>query len=59
MPAKAQNAGSIPEVGQSPGEGMATHSSTLTWKIPWTEEPGVTKLSDRTLATKQQPELRT
>ena len=21
-------------------EGMATHSSTLAWKIPWTEEPG-------------------
>ena len=21
-------------------EGMATHSSTLVWKIPWTEEPG-------------------
>ena len=21
-------------------KGMATHSSTLTWKIPWTEEPG-------------------
>ena len=20
-------------------EGMATHSSTLTWRIPWTEEP--------------------
>ena len=20
--------------------GMATHSSTLAWKIPWTEEPG-------------------
>ena len=20
---------------------MATHSSILTWKIPWTEEPGV------------------
>jgi len=19
---------------------MATHSSTLSWKIPWTEEPG-------------------
>ena len=19
---------------------MATHSSTLTWRIPWTEEPG-------------------
>ena len=31
---------------QSPGwedpleEGMATHSSTLAWRIPWTEEPG-------------------
>ena len=22
-------------------EGMATHSSTLAWRIPWTEEPGV------------------
>ena len=22
------------------GEGMAPHSSTLAWKIPWTEEPG-------------------
>ena len=21
------------------GEEMATHSSTLAWKIPWTEEP--------------------
>ena len=21
-------------------EGMATHSSTLAWIIPWTEEPG-------------------
>ena len=20
-------------------EGMATHSSTLAWRIPWTEEP--------------------
>ena len=22
------------------GEGMAPHSSTLAWKVPWTEEPG-------------------
>jgi len=22
------------------GEGNSTHSSTLAWKIPWTEEPG-------------------
>ena len=21
-------------------EGMATHSSLLTWRIPWTEDPG-------------------
>ena len=21
-------------------EGMATHSSTLAWRIPWTDEPG-------------------
>ena len=21
-------------------EGMATHSSILTWEVPWTEEPG-------------------
>ena len=22
------------------GKEMATHSSTLAWRIPWTEEPG-------------------
>ena len=32
-------------VGVIPGEdpveeGMATHSSTLAWRFPWTEEPG-------------------
>ena len=26
--------------GDSPEKAMATHSSTLVWKIPWTEEPG-------------------
>ena len=34
-------------------EEMATHSSTLAWEIPWTEEPGrlqygITKESDTT-----------
>ena len=24
-------------------KGMATHSSILAWRIPWTEEPGVAK----------------
>ena len=32
--------GSIPGSGRPPGEGMATHSSILAWKIPWMEEPG-------------------
>ena len=25
---------------KSDGEGNGTHSNTLAWKIPWTEEPG-------------------
>ena len=31
-----------PWVGKIPwmGQGMATHSSILAWRIPWTEEPG-------------------
>ena len=31
--------GSIPGLGRSPGEVMATHFSILAWQIPWTEEP--------------------
>ena len=40
------NAGDIRDMGSTPGledpleEGMATHSSILAWRIPWTEEPG-------------------
>ena len=30
--------GSIPELGSPLEEGMATHSTILTWRIPWTEE---------------------
>ena len=36
----AGDAGSIPGSEKSLTEGMATHSSILAWKIPWTEEPG-------------------
>ena len=36
----AGDPGSIPGSGRSPGEGMATHSSILAWRIPWTEESG-------------------
>ena len=32
--------GSIPGLGRSLEEGMATHSSILSWRIPWTEKPG-------------------
>ena len=35
-----RDAGSIPGSGRSLKEGMATHSSILAWRIPWTEEPG-------------------
>ena len=30
----------IPGLGRSPGKGMTTHSSILTWRTPWAEEPG-------------------
>ena len=32
--------GLIPGWGRSPEEGMATRSSILAWRIPWTEAPG-------------------
>ena len=35
----AGDAGSIPGLGNPPGKEMATHSSIVTWEIPWTEEP--------------------
>ena len=42
----AASAGDLGDTGSITGwddpleEGMATHSSILAWKIPWTEEPG-------------------
>ena len=36
----ARDVSSMPGLGRSPGEEMATYSSILVWKIPWTEEPG-------------------
>ena len=36
----ARDEGLIPGTGRSHGEGMATHSSILAWKIPWTGDPG-------------------
>ena len=36
---------------------MTTHSSTLAWETPWTEEPGVAKESDQDWVTKQEAAL--
>ena len=36
----ARDVGSIPVWERSPREGMATYSSILAWRTPWTEEPG-------------------
>ena len=38
-PCSVGDPGLIPGLG-SLEKGMATHSSSLAWKIPWTEEPG-------------------
>ena len=44
--ASAYNAYHVGDLGSIPGSGrflereMATHSSILAWKIPWTEDPG-------------------
>ena len=50
LPLVAQIVKSLPAMWETPvrslgqgdplEEGMATHSSTLTWRIPWSEEPG-------------------
>ena len=38
--ANAGDAGLVPGLGRPPEKEMATHSSVLAWRIPWTEEPG-------------------
>ena len=43
LPATAgdvRDMGSNPGLGRSRGEGKATYSSILAWRILWTEEPG-------------------
>ena len=40
LPANAggmRDSGLILGSGRAPGEGLATHSSILTWRIPWSE----------------------
>ena len=40
LPANAEDLGSISGWEDTQEEEMATHSSILAWRIPWTEEPG-------------------
>ena len=40
LPIDAGDAGSVPGLGTSLEQEMATHSSILAWRMPWTEEPG-------------------
>ena len=35
-----RDAGSVPGLGISPGEGNGNSSGILAWRILWTEEPG-------------------
>ena len=58
LPANAGDAGSIPGVGRSLEKEMATHSSILAWRIPWTRGQWATvhgggKESRQDLAAKQ------
>ena len=44
LPARAGDVGEVGSVPRLEGpleEGMATHSSNLAWRIPWTEEPRI------------------
>ena len=36
----SRDVGLIPGLVRSPGEGNATHSSILAWRMQWKEEPG-------------------
>ena len=40
LPANARDTGSIPGSEDPPEKEMATHTSTLAGKIPWTQGPG-------------------
>ena len=40
LPAVQENQGQSQGRGDPLEKGMATHSSILAWRIPWTEEPG-------------------
>jgi len=36
--ANAEDTGSVPGLGRSPGEGNITHYTILAWEILWTED---------------------
>ena len=36
----AQRVKHLPAIQETQGEGKATHSSIVAWRIPWAQEPG-------------------
>ena len=38
-PEDIRDMGSVPRLGRSLAEEIATHSSILAWRLPWTKEP--------------------
>ena len=61
-PANTGDSGLTPDSGDALAKGMATHSSILAWRIPWTEEPGGLQSMGlqrvrHNLGTKQQPQI--
>ena len=40
LPANAEDLGSIPGSGRSPGEGNGNPLQHHAWRIPWTKKPG-------------------
>ena len=57
----AQMVKNMPPMGKAPEKGMAIHSTILTQRIPWTEEPGrlqsMGSQSERTYTTEQAVKL--
>ena len=51
LPGNAGVIGSIPGLGRSPEEEIASHSSILAWESPWTEEPDGLPKSQTQLST--------
>ena len=57
-PAHTGDVGSIPGLGRSPEKEMATHSSILAWRKPWTEEQYYSWISGNGVVNRIKSELK-